>query len=81
MKSDGANTPPELPEPRVSEVAIGFNKLSVAEFVDSYETLQILSKAKVNYAQGYFIGKPSEKIPVEAPNFYKAALDPNSAAG
>ncbi|MDJ0833883.1 MAG: EAL domain-containing protein, partial [Gammaproteobacteria bacterium] len=38
----------------LSEVAIGFNKLSVAEFVDSYETLQILSKAKVNYAQGYF---------------------------
>ncbi len=65
----------------LSEVAIGFNKLSVAEFVDSYETLQILSKAKVNYAQGYFIGKPSEEIPIETPNLFQAAIDPNSAAG
>jgi EAL domain-containing protein (putative c-di-GMP-specific phosphodiesterase class I) len=53
----------------LSEVAIGFNKLSVAEFVDSMETLKLLNEAKVNYAQGYFIGRPSEKIPVDPPNF------------
>ena len=58
----------------LSEVAIGFNKLSVAEFVDSLQTLHILSEAKVNYAQGYFIGKPSRTIPVAPPNFYQASL-------
>lgn len=56
----------------LSEVAIGFNKLTVAEFVDSTQTLEILKQAKVNYAQGYLIGKPSEKIPVDEPDFYKS---------
>ena len=63
----------------LSEVAIGFNKLSVAEFVDSLQTLHILSEAKVNYAQGYFIGKPSQKIPVDPPNFYQASINENTA--
>jgi len=54
----------------LSEVAIGFNKLTVAEFVDSRQTLEILRQAKVNYAQGYLIGKPSAKIPVDAPDFF-----------
>lgn len=64
----------------LSEVAIGFNKLTVAEFVDSRETLDILREAKVNYAQGYFIGKPCETIPVDLPdnlfttNFNKPSL-------
>jgi len=51
----------------LSEVAIGFNKFTVAEFVDSNKTLDILKMAKINFAQGYFIGKPSETIPVETP--------------
>ncbi len=63
----------------LSEVAIGFNKLSVAEFVDSLQTLNILREAKVNYAQGYFIGKPSQQIPVEPPNFYQASVRENVA--
>lgn len=63
----------------LSEVAIGFNKLSVAEFVDSLQTLNILSEAKVNFAQGYFIGMPSEHIPVAPPNFYQASLANNTA--
>lgn len=63
----------------LSEVAIGFNKLSVAEFVDSLQTLHILSRAKVNYAQGYFIGKPSQEIPVDPPNFYRASINENTA--
>lgn len=63
----------------LSEVAIGFNKLSVAEFVDSLQTLHILSRAKVNYAQGYFIGKPSQEIPVDPPNFYQASINENTA--
>ncbi|MCK5663321.1 MAG: EAL domain-containing protein, partial [Thiotrichaceae bacterium] len=54
----------------LSEVAIGFNKLTVAEFVDSRKTLDILKQAKINYAQGYFIGKPSEIIPVKTPDLF-----------
>jgi len=27
IKRDGANTPPELPEPRVNDVASGFRKI------------------------------------------------------
>ena len=56
----------------LSEVAIGFNKLTVAEFVDSMQTLQILKQAKVNFAQGYLIGKPGEKIPVDKPDYFQS---------
>ncbi len=63
----------------LSEVAVGFNKLTVAEFVDSLQTLHLLSEAKVNFAQGYFIGKPSEQIPVNPPNFYQASINENTA--
>ncbi len=49
----------------LSEVAIGFNKLTIAEFVDSRQTLEILREAKINYAQGFYIGRPCATIPVE----------------
>ncbi|MBT3203295.1 MAG: EAL domain-containing protein [Gammaproteobacteria bacterium] len=45
-------------------------KLTVAEFVDSRKTLDILKQAKINYAQGFFIGKPSEIIPVKTPDLF-----------
>ncbi len=73
------NTDNQILVKALSEVAIGFNKLSVAEFVDSLQTLNILSEAKVNFAQGYFIGKPTENIPVEPPSFYQASAENNSA--
>ncbi len=72
------NTDNEILVKALSKVAIGFNKLTVAEFVDSFQTLQILEEAKVNFAQGYFIGKPSEHIPVSPPDFYQAALHENN---
>ena len=62
----------------LSEVAIGFNKLTIAEFVDSLQTLNLLQEAKVKYAQGYFIGKPSQKIPVDPPNFHQASQNENT---
>jgi diguanylate cyclase (GGDEF)-like protein/PAS domain S-box-containing protein len=74
-----ANTDNQILVKALSEVAIGFNKLSVAEFVDSLQTLNILSEAKVNFAQGYFIGKPTENIPVKPPNFSQASLAKNTA--
>lgn len=54
----------------LSKVAIGFNKQTVAEFVDNRQTLDILKQANINYAQGYFIGKPGELIPVQTPDIF-----------
>jgi diguanylate cyclase (GGDEF)-like protein/PAS domain S-box-containing protein len=70
IKNLPRNTDNQVLVNALSEVAIGFNKLSVAEFVDSMQTLRILQNAKVNYAQGFFIGKPSERIPVDPPAFH-----------
>ena len=32
---------------------------TIAEFVENQETMQALCEINVDYAQGYFIGKPS----------------------
>lgn len=40
------------------EIARGLGKQTVAEFVGCEETVQLLSKYGVDYAQGYHIGKP-----------------------
>ena len=39
-------------------VASGFGKKITAEFVENEQILMLLRKMKVNYAQGYYIGKP-----------------------
>ena len=36
------------------------NIQTIAEFVSSKEILQIVKKLKVDYAQGYYVGKPEE---------------------
>ncbi len=46
----------------IYEVATALDKKTVAEFVENEETLNILQKIGVTYAQGYFLGKPQ---PVE----------------
>jgi len=38
------------------------NKLSIAEFVENEDILKILKNLGIDYAQGYYIGKPSPKI-------------------
>jgi len=40
------------------EVARGLKKLTVAEFVETKETFQLLQKIGVDYAQGHYFGKP-----------------------
>ncbi len=42
------------------EVARGLGKKTIAEFVDSPETLRLLAELGVDYAQGYLIGKPGK---------------------
>lgn len=40
------------------EIAHGLGKKTIAEFVTSAETVRLLHEFGVDYAQGYFIGKP-----------------------
>lgn len=40
------------------EVANGLGKKTIAEYVNSEETVRLLRKFGVGYAQGYYIGKP-----------------------
>lgn len=46
----------------LTEVARGFGKATVAEFVGDERSLALLRGFGVDYAQGYFIGKPSAEI-------------------
>jgi EAL domain-containing protein (putative c-di-GMP-specific phosphodiesterase class I) len=43
----------------LTEVARGFGKKTVAEFVEDERALNMLRSFGVDYAQGYFIGKPA----------------------
>lgn len=43
----------------IQDMAQGLGIQTIAEFVDSDETVQILKAIGVNYAQGYHVGKPS----------------------
>jgi EAL domain-containing protein (putative c-di-GMP-specific phosphodiesterase class I) len=45
-----------------AEVARGFGKKTVAEFVEDERALNMLRSFGVDYAQGYFIGKPGPEI-------------------
>ncbi|OMH38255.1 EAL domain-containing protein [Motiliproteus sp. MSK22-1] len=42
----------------IREVANALDKSTVAEFVEDQETLTLLKEIKVDYAQGYFLGRP-----------------------
>ncbi|MDH5446105.1 MAG: EAL domain-containing protein [Gammaproteobacteria bacterium] len=50
------------------EVAKGFGKKTIAEFVENDDVLKLLMAYEVDYAQGYFIGKPSDKLVSEINN-------------
>lgn len=44
----------------LAEMARGFGKKTVAEFVENEQTLALLRAFGVDFAQGYFVGKPGE---------------------
>lgn len=46
----------------IADVAKGMGIKTIAEFVENEEVIQILKEYGVDYAQGYFIGKPSPDI-------------------
>ena len=43
----------------MAEIAHTFGKKTIAEYVEDQETLLLLSQYKIDYAQGYYIGKPA----------------------
>ncbi len=46
----------------LTEAVHGFGKQVVAEFVEDGETLDILNEYGVDFAQGYYIGRPASKL-------------------
>jgi EAL domain-containing protein (putative c-di-GMP-specific phosphodiesterase class I) len=46
----------------LAEVARGFGKFTVAEFVGDERSLALLRSYGVDFAQGYYVGKPSNEI-------------------
>ena len=54
----GASHVNQLVVQSVVELARGLGKRTIAEFVDSDETLQLLRRYRVDYAQGFFIAEP-----------------------
>jgi EAL domain-containing protein (putative c-di-GMP-specific phosphodiesterase class I) len=42
----------------LTEIAQAFGKKTVAEYVENEEILEILKEFGIDYAQGFFIGKP-----------------------
>jgi EAL domain-containing protein (putative c-di-GMP-specific phosphodiesterase class I) len=53
------------------EIARGLKKRTVAEFVGSEETMDFLRRAGVDYAQGFYVGKPAaieSFLPTPAPS-------------
>ena len=46
----------------MTEVANGLNIQTIAEFVENEETLNLLKEIGVDFAQGYFVGKPAPAL-------------------
>ncbi|TAN44110.1 MAG: EAL domain-containing protein [Nitrospirae bacterium] len=46
----------------IADMARGLGIRTVAEFVENKETLDLLGEYKIDYAQGYLIGKPSPTL-------------------
>lgn len=46
----------------ISDVSHALGKKTIAEFVENEQVLEILKEYKIDYAQGYHIGKPAEFI-------------------
>jgi len=52
----------------MNQVAHALGKQTIAEYVESAETLQLLESYGVDFAQGNFIGKPRESLMSPTPN-------------
>ena len=46
----------------MGEIARGFGKKTVAEYVETAATLSLLRDYNIDYAQGFFVGRPSAQV-------------------
>ncbi|MGP9591165.1 EAL domain-containing protein, partial [Halomonas sp. AOP42-B2-16] len=51
-----------------ADIAKGFGKQTIAEFVDQEALLPILKSYGITYGQGFHLGKPSQLIKLIAEN-------------
>lgn len=62
IKNLSTNPDDQLFVKALTDVAKGMGKKTVAEFVENRETLSLLLTFGVDYAQGYYIGKPETEF-------------------
>ncbi len=69
IKFDGAIVQEMKREPKAAGVVQKMNEMAhdlgiktIAEFVDSKELLDTLKKMKIDYSQGFLLGKPSQRL-------------------
>ncbi len=55
----------------ISHIAKGMDIKTIAEFVENKESLELLKEFDIDYAQGYYIGRPSPSIDFEEREFAK----------
>jgi diguanylate cyclase (GGDEF)-like protein len=48
----------------IIQIARSLGKMTIAEFVQDEKTIALLKASGVNYMQGYYLGVPSERLPV-----------------
>jgi EAL domain-containing protein (putative c-di-GMP-specific phosphodiesterase class I) len=64
----------------LSEIAKGLGKKAIAEFVEDAETLLLLREYGIEYAQGYYIGRPAPQI-AEAQSSQGKVIWPRDGVG
>jgi c-di-GMP phosphodiesterase len=62
VKNISANYKDEVFVRHIHEISNEFGKRTVAEYVEDAETMEVLKKIGVTYAQGFYLGMPSQKI-------------------
>jgi len=48
----------------IIQIARNLGKKTIAEFVGDEKTVAMLKKSGIDYIQGFYVGVPSERLPV-----------------
>ncbi len=62
VKNIAANYKDEVFVRHIHEISNEFGKRTIAEYVEDAETMEVLKKIGVTYAQGFYLGMPSPRI-------------------
>lgn len=64
VKNMAQNSMDETMVLSIIQIARSLGKMTIAEFVQDEKTIAMLKASGVNYMQGYYVGVPSERLPV-----------------